>query len=613
MKHFVAAILALSCWFLHLPSGVQAAVNCSAAGVICISGTLPGDQTWTPANIYVISNASLTIPSGVTLTIQAGTIVKFDSGRSLVVNGTLNVTGDSTSRVYFTSIRDDTLGGDTDNDTSVPAAGIWGSIRVKSGGIASLSYMEARYGGHSNGGDTTVYTETGTTVTLDHLVVKNSEGCAISSDPAYEPILTGIVSTDFTGSDINGLCMRGGTLTANATWDETEVAYVVQSDMIIPVGLRIDLQPGIVVKMWNASTEMIVDGTLNANGTSGSPVYMTSLRDDSLAGLTNKDNNAPAAGNWAAITVRSGGTATLAYLEARYGGYWDSRNSTVYTDVLTTVTLDHLVVKNSEGCAISSDPAYEPILTGIVSTDFTGSDINGLCMRGGTLTANATWDETELAHVVNSDLTIPEGLTLNWQSGIVIKPRNGETDVIVDGQLNINGTSGSKVYITSIRDDTLGGATNNNNDAPVTGNWRRIYFRSGSTGTLNYASFRYGGNAGDNHAAVHIESASPKIEYCEFTLNARGVSVTGASAHPSIHNSSIFANTEYGVFNATANNWIDAKNNWWGSATGPYDPPGTDGDYNSAGKGDRVSDYVLYRPWLRIGFDFSIFLSLLIK
>jgi len=48
----------------------------------------------------------------------------------------------------------------------------------------------------------------------------------------------------------------------------------------------------------------------------------------------------------------------------------------------------------------------------------------------------------------------------------------------------------------------------------------------------------------------------------------------------------------YGVWNNDADDTIDATNNWWGDATGPYHPL-----TNPSGSGDEVSDNVAYDPW----------------
>src|SRR5579859_2875519 len=55
------------------------------------SGTLSGSQTWDSSDVRIITG-NLTIPSGVNLTIQSGTVVKFNFA-NLYVDGTLNAQG----------------------------------------------------------------------------------------------------------------------------------------------------------------------------------------------------------------------------------------------------------------------------------------------------------------------------------------------------------------------------------------------------------------------------------------------------------------------------------------------------------------------------------------
>lgn len=63
------------------------------AATIYRNGTITSDETWTSDNIYVI-DGDLTIASGVTLTIQAGTVVKLDySYRYIDVKYLLNNVG----------------------------------------------------------------------------------------------------------------------------------------------------------------------------------------------------------------------------------------------------------------------------------------------------------------------------------------------------------------------------------------------------------------------------------------------------------------------------------------------------------------------------------------
>jgi hypothetical protein len=404
-------------------------------------------------------------------------------------------------------------------------------------------------------------------------------------------------------SDPGVICVSGD-LPGNETWTSANI-YVITADLTVPAGVTLTIEAGTIIKFNVYHVELFVDGVLNTNGASGNRVYFTSVNDDSLGGDTNHDTAPPGADQWGRVYFRGGSSGALNYVEMRYGGNYSGM---LYMDGGASVTVDHGVFKNSGDCAISSDPGYEPTLTNMSPEDFTGSVFNGICMRSLPIANNATWDETEAAYILYNDITVVSGYTLALGPGVVIKPRGYYAELIVDGILNANGTSGNRVYFTSINDDSLGGLTNNNANPPNVGQWGRVYYRSGSAGSFDYVEMRYGGSTGNNWAAIHITNASPQVSNCVLRDNARGLSSEGPNAHPRINYCSIYNNVEYGVFNAQSENWIDATNNWWGSSSGPYDPspPGIDGSYNY-GSGDQVSDYVIYNPWLS-PFKYDVYL-----
>lgn len=111
-------------------------------------GYFTGDVVWTKAGSpYVVTEAIFSGSSF--LTIEPGTIVKFNQGRGIFVQGRLKVgSATSTEKVYFTSIKDDTVGGDTNNDatSTTPRAGDWSSFSF-AGHDGVVDNTVFRYGG----------------------------------------------------------------------------------------------------------------------------------------------------------------------------------------------------------------------------------------------------------------------------------------------------------------------------------------------------------------------------------------------------------------------------------------------------------------------------------
>ena len=92
---------------------------------VVLSGMIPADAALHPENVYVLQG-QVQVLSGVTLTVEPGTVVK-GSGSWLGVQGLLRAEGTAQAPIYFTSYRDDSVGGDTNGDGSAssPAPGDW--------------------------------------------------------------------------------------------------------------------------------------------------------------------------------------------------------------------------------------------------------------------------------------------------------------------------------------------------------------------------------------------------------------------------------------------------------------------------------------------------------
>ncbi|MCK4302721.1 MAG: right-handed parallel beta-helix repeat-containing protein, partial [Candidatus Eisenbacteria sp.] len=92
-----------------------------------------------------------------------------------------------------------------------------------------------------------------------------------------------------------------------------------------------------------------------------------------------------------------------------------------------------------------------------------------------------------------------------------------------------------------------------------------------------------------------------------YSGTGHGVGIDGTPSNIKLYHNCIYGNTGYGVYNYSTV-LVMAENNWWGDASGPYDPIGTTEvppctavpttEMNADGIGDAVSDNVDYCPWL---------------
>ena len=335
-------------------------------------GLIEANQTWTSNRVQVVEG-DLVIASGVRVTIEPGTVVKFAKGAKIIVQdgGILDAQGTPAQPIIFTSLADDTAGGDTnlDGGSSLPIPGDWFGVVVNSGGqFANNEYTDIRY------------------------------------------ILT----------------THSGTLVQDESWMGTFTHHITDH-VFISNGVTLTINPGAVIK-FDASKTITVQqgGRLVAEGTVASPITFTSIKDDSVGGDTNGDGNStlPAPGDWQSIVV-DGAQATLNHVDVRYGGALPGPQQTamiVIRGINPLFTLRNSIIRDSlyDGIAGQAGATLveNTVLTGIDRAigSFSGSitvvnatlDNNriGLLVHGGALNVSNTIVTNSLETGVRCDLGI---------------------------------------------------------------------------------------------------------------------------------------------------------------------------------------------------------------
>ncbi len=141
-------------FFTNPPLAVPPMPVIGTLPVETVNGDITTDTTWVGGKVYNVTSQIVVKPN-VTLTIQAGALVKLNwcgsvacEGRIFVNTGaSLIAQGTASQPVVFTSIHDDQFGGDTNGTASQPVAGSWVGIFADPGSRVTMTDAIVRYGG----------------------------------------------------------------------------------------------------------------------------------------------------------------------------------------------------------------------------------------------------------------------------------------------------------------------------------------------------------------------------------------------------------------------------------------------------------------------------------
>ncbi len=503
---------------------------------------------------------SITVPTGATLTIQPGAIVKLGASATFNVNGALLAGGTNGQSTIITSIKDDSAGGDTNGDgPSSGAPGDWTYMRFSSSAATSvLQSVTVRYGG--GGGWNPVrlddcaatfrdciveyglnagfnLTNSMAQPTIADCTIRNNSGWAIEG-ARFESVLN-LANNTATGNGVNSVLLSTGSLAADAVVHARcgiNGVLTLLSSADVPVGRTLSLRRGVTLKFLQ-SAALSVSGTLDCQGTAGQPVVITSFADDAFGGDTNGDGpSSGTPGSWAMVRFYPGSSgSTLANTRLRYGGAggWSPVRIENASPALTNCAVQHAAgagmvlasvdgaptiqnctVSNSAGWAVQAQ-GFESIVN-LSGNTATGNGVNGLLLMSSSPGADVViGPQMGFANTLCllTTLSVAGGRTLAFEAGTILKPVQS-ISYEISGALITNGTPQQPVVFTSFGDDEYGGDSNGDGPSSGTpGSWSMLRFYPGSSASrLTHALIRYGG-AGGWHP-VYIQGGSPTLEHC---------------------------------------------------------------------------------------------------
>ena len=551
--------LLLTCAFLGASPLLHAAVT-TLSGPVSDSMTGP----LLSGEVYHVTS-DITVPAGQVLTVQPGAIVKFGSSHLLQVIGTLDVQGTALAPVIFTSLLDDSAGGDTptDGDTS-GSAGDWCGILYLAGSDAStLTQAEIRYAGDGN--VTALRVTSAVTATFADLTISDclSHGLSLTNagptftDTHFQDV-GGVVidfmpldaAENFAGTTSAGSGLHRMTIAATTIAGSTTLspANTLNGDSVLylagQLGISgtLTLEAGLIVKV-SLGHEISGNGTLNVNGTPAQPVYFTSFADDTLGGDENGDGpTTGTSGDWRRIALSGPVPSSLNHCELRFAG----RSGVAAITVLSEQNFDHVTVRDclSDGLFVLNDfpltvhsctfenNAGIAVRAGSLNTapgyldNFAQGNSGGNTIRyaGTTLSADLTIGvRNGIAGVVNvaGMLIVPSGFRMTVEAGVILKFA-GAVRWTVDGAVDLLGTEGARILVTSLQDDE-GGDTNGDGalTAPAKGDWQSFIINDvADTSTIEHVEFRYPGGA--YLAGVLVRSPNATLRNLSVRHSLRG-------------------------------------------------------------------------------------------